>query len=116
VTHPNTHVMLDLETLSTAKDAAILQIAARVFDPEDGVCGPEFNAFIRHPGGHVDVDTVLWWMQQAQAGHLAKACSSAAFSELDTLKGFANWLSEVNPSGAVEPRGHVRYRGAGVCV
>lgn len=95
--HPDRHVMLDLETLSTAKDAAILQIAAVVFDAGTGETGAEFNAYVRHPSGHVDTDTVLWWMQQAQAAALGKAASNGV-NEAKALDQFREWLQAINPA------------------
>lgn len=88
-----THIMLDLETLSTRKDAAIIQIAAVAFDPETGEISSSFNAFIRNPSGHVDVPTVAWWMQQAQAATLGAAvAASSADDEWSALGAFSDWL------------------------
>lgn len=65
------HVMVDLETLSTRHDAAILSIGAVVFDPATGQLGERIKLNIRPEtsqaaGGHVDAGTVSWWFQQAQ--------------------------------------------------
>lgn len=89
-------VMLDLETLSTAKDAAILQIAAVQFDRTTGETGIEFNVHVRRPTGHVDTDTVLWWMQQAQAAPLGRAASTGE-SEAEALAQFGEFVRLVAP-------------------
>ena len=75
---PCNHIMLDLETLSLRKDAAIIQIAAVAFDPETGELGAAFNAYVRDPSGHVEVQTVAWLMQQAHAPKIGAAIASAA--------------------------------------
>lgn len=91
------HVMLDLETLATSSDAAILQLTAVEFDPATGEVGRTFNRFICDPSGKVDVATVLWWMQQDQAAHLGRA---AQYGELESvvLAAFREWVLEVQPA------------------
>lgn len=76
------HVMLDLETLSTRTNAAVIQIAAVAFDIETGELGPRFNAYINESAlvgakvGHIDISTVAWWMQQAPAAALGAKLAS----------------------------------------
>ncbi|HGJ5860153.1 MAG TPA: 3'-5' exonuclease [Arsenophonus nasoniae] len=65
------HLMLDLETMSTQSNAAIIAIAAVPFEPLTGeVCENLFyeivdlrnqDLFDRHISG----DTVLWWLSQS---------------------------------------------------
>jgi hypothetical protein len=66
--------MIDLETLSKRSDAAIVQIAAVAFDPETGEILSRFNRHVFETNeefvGHIDVDTVAWWLTQAGAAHL----------------------------------------------
>lgn len=96
---PCNHIMLDLETLSLRKDAAIIQISAVAFDPETGELGAAFNAYIRDPSGHVDVQTVAWWMQQAHAPKIGAAVASPeAVIERGALQAFAAWLQARSPS------------------
>ena len=64
------HVMVDLETLSTAPNAAIMSIGAVAFDPETGRVGAEFYVNIdpksaQDAGLHVDAGTVSWWFSQS---------------------------------------------------
>lgn len=92
------HVMLDLETLSTAKDAAVFQIAALCFDPDTGETGPAFCEFINQPSGRIDASTVFWWMQQKAAAYVGGKLSvcSAAEPEEDRLQQFAEWFRGLN--------------------
>lgn len=62
-------VMVDLETLGTSDDAAILEVGAVCFDLESRTMGPQFNAAIslKSNGEHyrrIDAETLAWWMGQ----------------------------------------------------
>lgn len=92
------HVMVDLETLSTRKDAAIIQIAARAFDPNDAsVPGLAFCMFISNPvdSGHVDSRTIAWWLQQKPAARIGKAMQDEGVSLAFALTEFARWLRDL---------------------
>lgn len=68
------HVMIDLETLSTRKDAAVVQLAAVSFDPQTGeIFGRYKTAVLPREGEHIDVGTVAWWFQQSAASALGAA-------------------------------------------
>jgi exodeoxyribonuclease VIII len=90
--------MLDLETLSSRKDAAVFQVAALCFDPETGETGPAFNAFVRPQDvhGHVDVGTVAWWMGQLAAGSVSRRWQNDSCKGLEVLSDFGEWLAQVN--------------------
>jgi hypothetical protein len=64
------HIMIDLETLSTRPDAAILSIGAVFFDIETGKLGDEFHCGIKMEDsniyGHIDPKTVGFWLLQSQ--------------------------------------------------
>lgn len=91
------HIMLDLETLSTYPNAAILSIGACVFYPyslalikdtfERGVAEVSAREL-----GHVEQDTVDWWRKQS------KEARDKAFSgtlPLHTaLTDFRDWATE----------------------
>lgn len=94
-----THIMLDLETLSTRGDAAVLSVGAVTFSSEKVCAGTdrirEFvneersqNAkkFVAYPDalhngvahfalkderGYKDIDTYLWWMEQSEEARRA---------------------------------------------
>lgn len=63
----NNYVMLDLETLSTKSDAAIIAIGVARFD-QSGVLDTQGWALDESEiTGHVDPQTVYWWMRQSDA-------------------------------------------------
>lgn len=68
-------LMLDLETLSTRNDAAILSIGACLFDIETGDIGPTFSRHIELDDsplrGHISADTIKWWLKQDDAARIA---------------------------------------------
>lgn len=88
------HVMLDLETLGTAGDAAIVSIGAVVFGA-DGIAPNPFYCPVRlqsaiDAGLRVDGSTVEWWTRQPDA---ARAVFGEHAAELDSaLLAFAQWL------------------------
>ncbi|NRB23152.1 MAG: 3'-5' exoribonuclease [Shewanella sp.] len=61
--------MLDLETLSTVPEAAILSIGAVFFDPINSLLGKEFYQIVVRTNstldGTVSDDTVKWWNSQS---------------------------------------------------
>lgn len=60
-------VMLDIETLSTDKHAAVLSIGAAVFDPINGVTHTDGWAIrLDKLTGHINPATVGWWMKQEE--------------------------------------------------
>lgn len=71
------HIMIDLETFSTAPDAGIIQIGAQVFDPTapgdssvligDGICLNVDPQAIIDAGMRMDWSTLHWWMSQPDA-------------------------------------------------
>ena len=65
------HVMIDIETLATSNDAALVSIAAVRFDLETGIVGDSVYFKIDKQscidyGLRVDADTVDWWMKQGK--------------------------------------------------
>jgi len=68
------HIMLDLETLGTGNNAAIVEIGAVEFDPMDEGHGDLFHRRVTLASamqyGDVDAGTLLWWLQQS---HEARA-------------------------------------------
>ncbi len=61
-------IMIDLETLGTCNNSAILTIGACRFDIETGEIGQTFQIGIEPENnldyGEIDPQTVLWWMVQ----------------------------------------------------
>lgn len=97
------HVMLDLETLSTRCDAAIIQIAAARFNPIAGtVCeSGAFNVYVKVSPGHIDLNTVAWWMQQGVAAQVGKAVQDHGVALGVALSRLRDWLCE--PQGLPDP-------------
>lgn len=61
------HIMVDIETLSTAVNAAVLSIGAVEFDPMSGKIEREFYHELDlsdQAGRHIDASTVQWWVKQ----------------------------------------------------
>lgn len=68
------HIMLDLETMGTGPNAAIVAIGAVEFEltKAGGQLGEAFYEIIsldsaQASGGQVDASTVLWWLKQTDA-------------------------------------------------
>ena len=64
------NVMIDIETLSTHKNASIIEIAAVEFNKETGEIGDRFNFLIdsnewHKNGRHIDGETLKWWFNQS---------------------------------------------------
>lgn len=65
------NVMVDIETLGTKSNSAIVQIAAVEFDINTGETGLEFSILLdikdcMHQGLGVDANTLVWWMGQSK--------------------------------------------------
>ncbi len=90
-----THVMLDIETLSTAPDAAIVQIGAVKFTVDSGVettTGLRLAIDLESANlGTIDGGTVAWWLEQDPAA-IAKVLRSKPRTQLTAaLSEFARW-------------------------
>lgn len=88
-----THIMLDLETMGTRPDAAIIAIGAVAFD-ETGL-GAEFYCPVNlqssmQYGGTVDADTITWWM--ARSDEARKVCMEENVGIGQALANFAEFL------------------------
>lgn len=64
------NVMIDIETLSTHKNAAIIEIGAVEFNKFTGEIGETFNVIIKpsdwcRNDRHVDGATIQWWFKQS---------------------------------------------------
>lgn len=70
------NVMVDIETISTKPNAAIIAIGACDFDIKTGEPNETFYANIDWNSNlvfnrHVDLDTVQWWMKQSESARMA---------------------------------------------
>jgi hypothetical protein len=92
-----THIMVDLETLSTRYNAAIIAIGAVHFSQEAGIIRryykvvqtplPEATEF------HVSSDTLLWWTRQSEEARAIFTDPSAIGIE-EALASFFDWAVE----------------------
>lgn len=96
-----TDVMIDIETMATSPDAAVLSIGAVAFNPETGEMGPEFHEKIDFKeamgSGRADVDTMKWWIQQdAEAG---MAVTSGTKTNQEVMVAFVEYIQSLgNPN------------------
>ncbi len=95
------HVMLDLETMSSRNNAAIVQIGACVFNPGTREVGDPLWINIRlgdcrARGFHVDPNTEKWWSQQDPLA-IKRLMSEPRQDLPDALDEFDEWY----PKGAV---------------
>lgn len=107
-------IMLDCESLSVAPNAALLSISAVAFDlssknPDDLVIDT-FDGHIKIEdamtrGGHVDPNTILWWMGQEETArrYLVDAQKHMADYELPVLQNFEAWINGLMAQHQVHP-------------
>lgn len=90
-------VMLDLETMSTAPNAAIISIGAVTFDTNACTIGPDKfyrRIDLRTCKGAMDPDTILWWMGQEEAARKEFTDNAASqVPEVRALRDFIAWLN-----------------------
>jgi len=86
------HIMLDIETMGTSVESAIISIAAVEFNIETGEVGDKFykNITLRscmESGLKVDANTIMWWMKQSDEARkkLDEDTQIHLFSALSTL-------------------------------
>lgn len=88
------NVMIDLETMGTGPNAAIVAIGACQFDTT-GV-GAQFYEVVDLKssvqfGMEIDPDTVMWWLQQSDSARRA-LCSGVPIHLNSALTSLAEWL------------------------
>jgi exodeoxyribonuclease VIII len=89
-----THIMVDLETLSTHYNAAILAIGAVKFDTEQGIYDKFYQAIKSLPvadGFHVSSDTMEWWARQSDEARAVFDDPNGVDIRI-ALINFSNWL------------------------
>lgn len=90
------NVMLDIETLGTSKNAAIISIGAVFFNPATGELGNEFYKTIRQDscetiGLEVDASTLKWWSEQSEEARAVLNCQNATHLVF-ALQEFNRWI------------------------
>lgn len=90
------HIMVDLETLGTGPNAAVLSIGMVMFDDSKPFpLSPEgIHQKIRQNtvSGDVDIDTVMWWMQQSDDARRKMVDDSGEFPEIVVVTDVARFL------------------------
>lgn len=91
------HIMLDLETLSSSSDAAIISIGAVAFNFNNGI-GSSFYAVLDTDeqvgrGRGISRSTMLWWGEQTLDAK--KVFSEEASGTRDALQQFARFCDDV---------------------
>lgn len=88
------HIMLDLETLGTQPNSVIVSLGAVKFD----ICGIINTFYARIDGNscvalgmQVDMETLQWWLQQADAPRLELTQPGEPVK--DVLQNFASWIN-----------------------
>lgn len=98
--YKDVHVMLDLETLSLAKNAVVTRIAAVEFDLVTGETGEEIDILVNarscvEAGLKIDASTLEWWLRQDVS--LIKETLVPAILEgaqlRDALEKFTAWIN-----------------------
>ena len=88
------NIMLDLETMGTGPNAAIVAIGAVAFDKNE--LGRDFYLAISlgsavEAGGIMDASTVEWWLQQSEEAK--KVFSGRTTNHFEALVLFRDWIN-----------------------
>lgn len=91
------NVMIDIETMSKEKNAAIASIGA-VYFTEDGIVDTFYQTIdlqsCKDLGLHVDPDTVRWWLTQSKEALAALRVNTVPIFE--ALTKFSEWFPDKN--------------------
>lgn len=90
------HVMLDLETLSTRKNAAITAIGAVMFRFDTNEVALFYQTVdpvdCQRYGLHIEASTVMWWLKQSDEARAAIATDPVDLAT--ALEGFRSWFDK----------------------
>jgi DNA polymerase III epsilon subunit-like protein len=67
--------MIDLETMSTRDDAAVISIGAVIFDEIQIIESLHLPLTMKGLRGHIDPETILWWINQSKAAQDQTFCN-----------------------------------------
>lgn len=92
------HIMLDLETMGSGPDAAIIAIGAVLID----ITAPEWSKIQKFyttvnlessvaDGGTIDPGTVIWWLKQSKEAQEAVVESEGQLPIRDAINEFTRW-------------------------
>lgn len=101
------NVMLDLETLSSKSNAAIVAIGAVAFD-KDRVVDDPFYAIIdpnsAEKFGHISASTFAWWCQQSVEARAMFATKGVEM--IEALAKFNEWCQSYSHHGGISMWGN----------
>lgn len=92
------HIMLDLETLATSSNAAIVSIGAVAFDVNEVT--DEFYVNVsaiqgQKLGFDVDVNTMFWWMDQSKEAQDGWR-TGEIYKVEQALHSFSRWINDMS--------------------
>jgi len=92
--------MLDLETLGTGAEAAIVSLGACAFDLETGQILDTFHQKVMFSPsmGKIDASTVLWWFQQSEEARAA-LLEGEKLPLIDVLRNFRDFATKAQVDG-----------------
>ena len=98
------HVMIDIETLATTEDAAILSIGACRFHPDGEVNRAGFYRVLdlctqqvgTGYGRRINADTLYWWMGQNEIARRAVFCTESRIHIDNCLGELGVWFNDGN--------------------
>lgn len=87
------HIVLDLETLSTKPNAAVISIGAVALDSEGNFLG-EFHQALNpdQPGRDVDLTTIQWWESQSAEAQEASYKAKDTVTATVGMYMFSAWI------------------------
>lgn len=93
------HIMIDLETMGSGSNAAIVSIGAVTFDPKTGVLGADFEIVVNLNSAafysEIDAPTVTWWLAQSEEARAIFLRETPKSSLKDALLEFNQWLADL---------------------
>ncbi len=95
---PSNAVMIDLESMGTTPDSAIISIGAVRFNYEEYNFDDTFYRTVnlkssQRAGGKIDGETIMWWMQQPDIARKVLYGDDSVLIET-ALKEFSAWVRE----------------------
>lgn len=95
-------IMIDLETMGSGPDAAIVSIGACAMSVERGIYSQFYSpvslkSSVKH-GGRIDADTVLWWLRQSEAARASLTDPAAPPTHIiQALGDLSDWMGSLAP-------------------
>lgn len=104
-------LMIDLETMGTKANSAIIAIGAVFFDRNTGETGNSFYQEIslescQKEGMVIDASTIIWWMQQSDDARSKFINNGAAFDITTVLEDFSDFIDFNASDECVTPWGN----------